>query len=141
MTASLNHWIYPMSFAARLIAIRRERGLTQQGLADATDIHVQQIKRYEAGTSQPSAEALKKIAKSFSVTTDSLLFEEGERGPNESLRLQFEAVSAMSPEEQEVAKAVLDAMIVKNQVAGALERVSKPVAPAIKPKASARSTR
>jgi DNA-binding XRE family transcriptional regulator len=29
----------------RLIALRRERALTQQGFADATDIHVQQIKR------------------------------------------------------------------------------------------------
>ena len=53
--------LHDMSFGGRLIGLRRERNLTQQAFADATGIHVQQIKRYEAGTSQPSAEALRKI--------------------------------------------------------------------------------
>jgi transcriptional regulator with XRE-family HTH domain len=70
--------------------------LTQQSFADATGIHVQQIKRYEANTSQPSAEALKKIAKCFGVTTDWLLFEDGERGPDDDLRLQFEAIGQLT---------------------------------------------
>jgi transcriptional regulator with XRE-family HTH domain len=103
-----------MSFGQRLIALRRERSLTQQGFADATDIHVQQIKRYEAGTSQPSAEALRKIAKCFGVTTDWLLFEDGERGPDEDLRLQFEAMGQLSPEEKGVAKAVLEGLLLKH---------------------------
>ncbi|MBK9218400.1 MAG: helix-turn-helix transcriptional regulator [Uliginosibacterium sp.] len=103
-----------MSFALRLIALRRERGLTQQGFADATGIHVQQIKRYEADTSQPSAEALKKIAKAFGVTTDWLLFEDAERGPDEDLRLQFEAMSQLTPEEKEVARAVLEGLLLKH---------------------------
>lgn len=37
----------------------------------------------------------------------------GERGQDEDLRLQFEALAAMSPKEEQVAKAVLEAMIVK----------------------------
>ncbi|WP_395303122.1 helix-turn-helix domain-containing protein [Pectobacterium zantedeschiae] len=48
-----------MSFSQRVIELRKKRGLTQQGLSDATGIHVQQIKRYEAGSSQPTAEALR----------------------------------------------------------------------------------
>lgn len=44
----------------------------------------------------------------------------GERGPDEDLRLQFEALAAMSPKEEQVAKAVLEAMIVKSQVSGAI---------------------
>lgn len=103
-----------MSFAQRTIALRRERGLTQQGFADATGIHVQQIKRYEAGTSQPSADALKKIAKCFGVTTDWLLFEDNERGPDEDLRLQFEAMGQLSPEEKGVARAVLEGLLLKH---------------------------
>lgn len=106
--------LHAMSFALRMIALRRERGLTQQAFADATGIHVQQIKRYEADTSQPSAEALKKIAKCFGVTTDWLLFEEAERGPDEDLRLQFEAMSQLSPEEKEVARAVLEGLLLKH---------------------------
>lgn len=130
MSASPPLRLSVMSFSQRLLALRRERQLTQQGLADATGIHVQQIKRYEAASSQPSAEALKKIARAFAVTTDWLLFEDAERGPDDDLRLQFEALATMSPEERAVARAVLDAMIVKSQVAGALDRVNKPAAKA-----------
>lgn len=103
-----------MSFAQRTIALRRERGLTQQSFADATGIHVQQIKRYEAGTSQPSADALKKIAKCFGVTTDWLLFEDSERGPDDDLRLQFEAMGQLTPEEKGVARAVLEGLLLKH---------------------------
>lgn len=103
-----------MSFAQRTIALRRERGLTQQAFAEATGIHVQQIKRYEAGTSQPGADALKKIAKCFGVTTDWLLFEDSERGPDEDLRLQFEAMGQLSPQEKNVARAVLEGLLLKH---------------------------
>lgn len=103
-----------MSFAQRIIALRRERGLTQQGFAHATDIHVQQIKRYEAGTSQPSADALKKIAKCFGVTTDWLLFDDGERGPDDDLRLQFEAMNQLTVDEKNVARAVIEGLLLKH---------------------------
>ena len=103
-----------MSFSDRMIALRRERNLTQQAFADLTTIHVQQIKRYEANTSQPSADALKKIAKAFGVTTDWLLFEEAERGPDDDLRLQFEAMAQLSPEEKSVARAVLEGLLLKH---------------------------
>lgn len=97
-----------------LISLRREQGLTQQGFSDATGIHVQQIKRYEAGTSQPSAEAFKKIARSFGVTTDWLLFKEVERGPDDDFRLQFEAMSQLSPEEKAVARSVIEGLLLKH---------------------------
>lgn len=113
-----------MSFGQRLISLRREHQLTQQGLSDATGIHVQQIKRYEAGSSQPSAEALKKIARAFSVTTDWLLFEDAERGPADDLRLQFEAVSQFSPEEKAVARTVIESLILRHTAA----RFARPTA-------------
>jgi transcriptional regulator with XRE-family HTH domain len=129
----LHHWFLTMSFSARVITLRKRKGLTQQSLADVSGIHVQQIKRYEAGHAQPTAEALKKLALALHVTTDTLLFEEGEREPDDDLKLRFEAIAAMLPEEQEIAKAVLDAIIVKSQVTGALERVGKTAAKTDKP--------
>jgi transcriptional regulator with XRE-family HTH domain len=116
---------WQMEFPERLAALRKARGLTQQALADKVGIHVLQIRRYEGATSQPTLEVLRNLAVALSVSADELVFDRDERGPDEDLRLQFEALSALSPEEKQVAKAVLDAMIVKNQVAGALERVSK----------------
>jgi ribosome-binding protein aMBF1 (putative translation factor) len=54
-------------------------------LADKLGIHVSQLKRYEAGTSQPTLDVLRKIALSLHVSSDVLLFDEGERGPDEDL--------------------------------------------------------
>lgn len=113
--AYLHHWYVTMSFSARVIAMRKQKGLTQQSLADASGIHVQQIKRYESGNAQPTAEALKKLALALHVTSDFLLFEEGERGPSDDLALQFEAVSHMPDEEKRIIKALLDGMIIKYQ--------------------------
>jgi len=119
------YWLTIMSFSQRIVALRKQCGLTQQGLSDATGIHVQQIKRYEAGSSLPTADALKKLAIVLHVTSDFLLFEPGEREPEDDMKLRFEAVAAMSEEDREVAKAVLDAMIVKSQVTQTVARVGK----------------
>jgi transcriptional regulator with XRE-family HTH domain len=133
--ASLHIEFATMSLSARLIALRKERGLTQQGLADATGIHVQQIKRYEAGSSEPSAEALRKIARTFAISTDWLLFEEGERAPSDDLALQFEAVQQLSDDERAVIREVVESLIIKYQ--SRRWDSARPAAPAAK-KATAR---
>lgn len=75
---------------------------------------VNQVKRYEAGSAQPSIDGLKKLARAFSVSTDWLLFEDAERGTDEGLRLQFEAMSQLTPEEKDVARAVLEGLLLKH---------------------------
>jgi transcriptional regulator with XRE-family HTH domain len=102
-------------FASRLIQFRKAQNFTQQGLADAAQIHVNQIKRYEAGTAQPTLDALVRLAKSLHLSLDALVFDESERGPSDDLALQFEAVSHMPDEERRVIKALLDGMIIKYQ--------------------------
>ena len=77
-----------------------------------------------------SAATLKQLALALHVTTDFLLFEEGEREPEDDLKLRFEAIASMPAEDQDVAMAVLDAMIVKSQVSGTLARMAKPAAKA-----------
>lgn len=104
-----------MNLATRLVVLRKEKGLTQQEMADRIGLHVNQVRRYEAGSAQPSLEALKKIAVALSVTIDSLAFGPEERGPDEELRLQFEAVSHLPAEEKRIIKALLEGMIVKHQ--------------------------
>ncbi|BBI92361.1 putative transcriptional regulator [Serratia symbiotica str. Tucson] len=113
MTGLFSHWLMSMSVSTRLAYIRKSKGLTQQALADAIGLHVTQIKRYEAGTSQPSLEAIKKIAQTLRVTTDSLIFDEGELAPDADLALQFQAISGMAPEQQQVIKQLLEGMIIK----------------------------
>lgn len=42
-----------MNFPERLANARKEKGLTQQQLAELVGVHVVQIRRYEGGTCQP----------------------------------------------------------------------------------------
>lgn len=102
-----------MDFSKRLAATRKARGLTQDALAQAAGINVSQIRRYETTASQPSLEALRKLAVALSVSADELLFDH-ERGPDERLRLQFEAVSRMNPREQEVVLEVIEGLLLKH---------------------------
>ncbi|MDC9595241.1 helix-turn-helix transcriptional regulator [Xenorhabdus sp. IM139775] len=113
MTANFSDWFNSMSIANRLITLRKQKGLSQQALADAIGIHVTQIKRYEGGISLPSLEAIKKIAQTLRVTTDSLIFEDDELQPDSDLALQFQAISNMQPEQRQVIKEVLEGMIIK----------------------------
>lgn len=65
-------------------------------------LHVNQIKKYESGTAQPTLKALVNLAKTLPVSLDKLVFEEGKRGPDDALRLQFEAVSQMSDDDKKL---------------------------------------
>lgn len=114
MAISIAWWL-PMSFPAHLIQLRKERGLTQQQMADAVGIHVNQIKRYEAGTTQPTLEALIKLTKNLHISLDDLVFGANERGPDNDLRLQFEAVSELAEEDKRIIREVLEGLILKYQ--------------------------
>jgi len=56
----------------------------------------------------------KKLAIALGVTTDTLVFDEGERGPSDDLKLQFEALSQFDEEDRKIAKAVLESLILKH---------------------------
>lgn len=100
-----------MDFPERLAALRRERGLTQQFLAEAVGVHVSQLRRYEAGQSQPTLEVIRKLAVALSVSADLLVFDKDERGPDEDLRLQFEAIGRLDPNDKHLVREVLDSII------------------------------
>jgi len=122
-----------MEFPERLATLRKARGLTQQALADTVGLAVLQIRRYEGGTSQPTLDVIRRLAITLGISADMLLFDEQERDPTDVLRYQFETISRMPEHEQEVARELLDALIVKNQVTGTILRVIKPAAKEKKP--------
>lgn len=102
-------------FPERLVAIRKEHNLTQQALAESARCGISQLKRYELGTSQPTLDVIKRLAQALRVSSDYLLFGKDERGPDDDLRLQFEAVSRFSSEEKKVVKSLLEGMILKHE--------------------------
>jgi len=111
----LEERVMTMEFAERLTYLRKERNMTQQVLADTVGIHVTQLRRYEAGTSQPTLDVLKQLAKALRVSADILVFDKEERGPDDDFKLQFEALSRLSPEEKDVVKNVLEGLLLKHE--------------------------
>ena len=107
--------LLPMDFPARLAAARKAAGLTQQALAETIGIHVTQLRRYEAGTSQPTLDVLKRIAVALHISTDALAFAPDERGPANELRLAFEATNDLDPDERAMIKNLIEAVLLKHQ--------------------------
>lgn len=104
-----------MEFPERLAQVRKKRQMNQNQLAEQIGIHVSQLRRYEAGTSQPTLDVLRKLALVLHCSTDALIFGEDGRGPSNDLRLQFEAIAAMDDAEKQVAKEVLEGLILRHQ--------------------------
>ena len=121
-TFELTDALISMAFSDRLAAIRKERGFTQKGLANAAGLSQIQVHRYENGGAQPTLEAIKRLAVTLSVTADKLIFDDDERGPSDDLRLQFEAVSSMSDDEKRIIASLIDAYIKKHQIESVLAR-------------------
>ncbi len=72
-----------MAFSERLACFRKQRGFTQQVRADAVNLGVLQIRRYERGNSQPTPTVIRRLAITLRVTTDELVFEKDERQPDD----------------------------------------------------------
>ena len=102
-------------FPARMAELRKEKGFTQQQLAERVGVHVQQLKRYEGGISQPTLDVIRNMAMALGVSSDKLLFGKDERGPDDALKLQFEAVARFDPESKKVVQQVLDSMILQQE--------------------------
>jgi transcriptional regulator with XRE-family HTH domain len=60
-------------FGARIKALRREKNLTQQQLADKIDLVKSSICSYEQSTKYPSIEVLIRLCRFFNVSSDYLL--------------------------------------------------------------------
>ncbi len=108
------NWSFPMSFPVQLIQLRKQHGLTQQQLADAVGIHVNQIKRYEAGTTQPTLEVLIKFTKALHISMDTLVFGDAPE-LDDQLRMQLEAIKDLESEDRRIIHEVLAGLIFKYQ--------------------------
>ena len=62
-----------MEFHEKLQTLRKNKGLTQEELAEALFVSRTAISKWESGRGYPSIDSLKEISKYFSVTIDDLL--------------------------------------------------------------------
>ena len=114
MAALILNWSNAMGFAANLVRIRKDRHLTQAALAEAAELSVLQIKKYEAAKAQPTLGAIKRLSLALHISADELIFEDAERGPDDELRMQFEAIRQFTDDEKRVAREVIEGLIIKH---------------------------
>lgn len=75
-----------MSFADKLIQLRKAKGLSQEDLADSLGVSRQAISRWEQGNTFPDLLNLQKIMKVFGVSADYLICDEyAAEGNNDDL--------------------------------------------------------
>jgi transcriptional regulator with XRE-family HTH domain len=110
-----------MPFAQKLRKLRKEKGLTQQEMAQMAGVGIAQMRRYEKGISSPTLEVIKNIAKTLAVSTDELIFDEGEgiasaKIVDKKLLKQFEQISELSPQDKMAIETILESMIIKTKL-------------------------
>ncbi len=73
-----------MIFADKLILLRRQRGWSQEELAEQMEVSRQSVTKWESGQSFPDLERLVKLSRLFGVSTDYLLKDELDAKPEEA---------------------------------------------------------
>lgn len=113
-------------FGARVKQLRKHAEWSQKDLATKLDTSLPQLNKYEGGFSMPPAEKLLQLAEIFDTTVDYLLTgDQREVKPLHNLRLldRFRALENFERNDQEAVITMIDALIVKQRVTGALKPV------------------
>ena len=85
-------------FGERLRALRKERGLTQQAVADQLQVDRTTYTKYEIGRVSPDPQGLARLAELFCVTVDTLLGRES--APTSALEHSDSPPMALTPQEK-----------------------------------------
>ena len=68
-----------MKLADKLFELRKEKGWSQEKLAEQINVSRQSISKWESGQALPELEKVVELSKIFQVTTDYLLLEDSDR--------------------------------------------------------------
>lgn len=101
----------------RLKALRTEAGWSQAELAEMVGSDARQVSRYENNKVAPGLEAVIRMAETFNVTVDYLLFDNAERRPPNAPSSHVDArladLDQLSDDERTTIANVIDALVTK----------------------------
>jgi transcriptional regulator with XRE-family HTH domain len=112
----------------RIKELRKRHKWPQKELAAKLGMHFSQLNKYEGGMHSPSLEKLVELAEIFDTTVDYLLTgNRTDERPLHNMRLleRFRELEAVNAGDQEAVIKLIDAMIVKNKVEGAIKPFAK----------------
>jgi len=116
------------AFGLRLKELRKQKGWTQKELANMIDIRFAQLNKYECGMHIPPIEKLIQLSTVLGVTLDYLVMGNQDNiQPLHNLRLmeRLRELEQFDNEDQETIIKMVDAMIVKRRVEGAMLPIDK----------------
>ena len=105
-----------MSFGNRVANLRKERGLSQQELADLIGTGKDMISRYERDSSSPSIDVAAKIAKVLNTSLDDLALGIVIEHTDVELTELVREAGSLAEEDKSHIKAVISAFITKAKV-------------------------
>lgn len=111
-------------FGKRIKALRKQKRWPQKELAQKLGVQYQLLNKYECGLHAPPIDKMLLLADSLETTVDFLLsgsHSEGMPIHNHRLLERFRALEGFQTDDQEAIIKLIDAFIVKNKVAGALQ--------------------
>jgi transcriptional regulator with XRE-family HTH domain len=112
----------------RIKELRKQNKWTQKALAAKLDMHFAQLNKYECGLNSPPLEKLIELAEVFDTTVDYLLTgNRTDERPLHNLRLleRFRDLENVNAGDQDAVIRLIDAMIVKDKVEGAIKPYAK----------------
>lgn len=110
------------ALGSRIAQARKERGMTQQALAEALGIAQQTLGHYEVARARIAADLLPRLADALDLSLDELLKGQptirlpGKRGPASRLEQQLDAITRLPKVKQKVVAELIDSVIVKAQL-------------------------
>ena len=109
-----------MAFKDTFLRLRKERDWTQQQVADRIGLSVGQVKKYEKGDSAPTLHILGRIAVTYGVSADELVFDDGKGVAgtklDPELLSRFEKVAQLPEDEKNAVLLLLDSVIAKHTI-------------------------
>lgn len=101
----------------RLKALRTEAGWSQAELAEKIGSDARQVSRYENSKVAPGLEAVIRMAETFNVSVDYLLFDNAERrplnAPSSHVDARLADLDQLTDEERATIANVIDALVTK----------------------------
>ncbi len=110
-------------FGDRIKQLRKQKGWIQKELANRVGVSYQQLNKYEGGTNTPPMDKLIGLASALEVSLDYLIVgEQTDSIPLHNMRLiqRFQELEHFDNDDQETVIKLIDAMIVKRRVEGAV---------------------
>ena len=116
------------ALGSRIKNLRKQKRWSQKELAAKVELRFQQLNKYESGLNMPPAEMLISLADALGTSVDFLLTgnptEEHPLG-NSRLFRRFRELEQFDEDDQETVIKVIDAMIAKRRIEGAIQPMDK----------------